>query len=132
MKDLTILLVDDEEEFISTLAERLGLRGIRALTAFDGESALEMVRLHRPDVVVLDLMMPGIGGIEADKIQALGPRSHPLDRTWRHQGRDRRHALRCLRLPDEAPEYRGSDRKDSQGRRGRYVRTGGAPTSLTG
>ncbi|MFZ2446147.1 MAG: response regulator [Syntrophobacteraceae bacterium] len=64
MKELKVLLVDDEEEFTSALAERFGLRGIRASTASSGEEALKMIEADPPHVVVLDMMMPGIGGIE--------------------------------------------------------------------
>ncbi len=59
-----VLLVDDEKEFVSTLAERLALRGIQADVASDGEEALRLVEENPPEVVVLDLMMPGLGGVE--------------------------------------------------------------------
>lgn len=59
-----ILLVDDEVEFISTLAERLDLRGIPARVVYDGESALKAVAEDAPQVMVLDVMMPGIKGID--------------------------------------------------------------------
>ena len=59
-----ILLVDDEVEFVSTLAERLELRGINARVAYDGESALKAVAENEPQVMVLDVMMPGIKGLE--------------------------------------------------------------------
>jgi DNA-binding response OmpR family regulator len=64
MADWTALLVDDEEEFVSTLAERLQLRGIDTRVATDGEHALEIVASERPRVVVLDIMMPGLGGLD--------------------------------------------------------------------
>jgi len=66
--DWTALLVDDEEEFASTLAERLRLRGIETLVATGGRRALELVESERPAVVVLDIMMPGLGGLETLKI----------------------------------------------------------------
>ncbi len=59
-----ILLVDDEVEFVTTLAERLDLRGIAARVAHDGESALKAVNEDEPHVMVLDMMMPGMKGIE--------------------------------------------------------------------
>jgi CheY-like chemotaxis protein/cytidylate kinase len=59
-----IMLVDDEKEFVHTLSERLRTRDIESSIAYDGEQALEMVREETPDVIVLDLMMPGIDGIE--------------------------------------------------------------------
>jgi DNA-binding response OmpR family regulator len=67
MKKIKVLLVDDEEEFVSTLAERLHLRGIEATVATDGEKALEKIREDPPQVVILDVMMPGIGGQEVLK-----------------------------------------------------------------
>ncbi len=67
MSDLKVLLVDDESEFVSTLAERLYLRGIHAKTANDGEGAIRAVTEERPDLVVLDIKMPGLSGIEVLK-----------------------------------------------------------------
>ncbi len=59
-----ILLVDDEREFVQTLSERLKTRNLESSIAYDGEQALEMVKEDAPDVIVLDIMMPGIDGIE--------------------------------------------------------------------
>jgi len=64
MENWKVLLVDDEYEFVSTLAERLNLRGIDAAMASDGEEALRMVEEILPRIVVLDLMMPGMSGVE--------------------------------------------------------------------
>jgi len=64
MKNLKILLVDDEEEFVTTLAERLELRGLQARTALNGEDALHMIEAETPRIVILDVMMPGLGGFE--------------------------------------------------------------------
>jgi len=58
------LLVDDEEEFVRTLSERLQMRDLDSQMAFDGEQALEVMRDGVPDVMVLDLKMPGIDGME--------------------------------------------------------------------
>jgi CheY-like chemotaxis protein len=59
-----ILLVDDEREFVQTLSERLLMRDLGSAVAFDGESALDVVRDDEPEVMILDLRMPGIDGIE--------------------------------------------------------------------
>jgi len=59
-----VLLVDDEREFVQTLSERLLLRDMGSAVAFDGESALEMLREDEPEVMILDLKMPGIDGME--------------------------------------------------------------------
>lgn len=74
MDNPKILLVDDEVEFVTTLAERLGLRGFDARIATDGEGALQMFEAEAPHLVVLDLMMPGIGGLEVLKqIKGMNP-----------------------------------------------------------
>jgi two-component system response regulator CpxR len=59
-----ILLVDDEKEFVQTLSERLQTRKMEASVAYDGEEALSLVKSDEPEVMVLDLKMPGIDGIE--------------------------------------------------------------------
>jgi DNA-binding NtrC family response regulator len=64
MRKFKVLLVDDEEEFVQSLAERLSMRELGSETAFDGEHALAFVRQEKPDVMVLDLKMPGIDGME--------------------------------------------------------------------
>ena len=64
MEHINILLVDDEEDFITTLSERLSLRGFKTDTAFDGEAALHFLDKNEVDIVVLDLKMPGMTGME--------------------------------------------------------------------
>jgi two-component system, OmpR family, response regulator CpxR len=59
-----LLLVDDEREFVQTLSERLLIRDMGSAVAYDGESALDMVNEDEPEVMILDLKMPGIDGIE--------------------------------------------------------------------
>jgi len=63
-KNIKILLIDDEGEFVSTLAERLELRGYAAKTSEDGESGISMIESEAFDIVILDLMMPGLSGLE--------------------------------------------------------------------
>ncbi|MBD3219570.1 MAG: response regulator, partial [candidate division Zixibacteria bacterium] len=58
------LLVDDEVEFVQTLSERLQSRQIKSSVAYNGEEALSVVEEDAPEVMVLDLKMPGIDGIE--------------------------------------------------------------------
>ncbi|MDY6852019.1 MAG: response regulator [Thermodesulfobacteriota bacterium] len=62
-----VLLVDDEREFVQTLSERLLLRDMGSTVAFDGESALDLIDEDEPEVMILDLRMPGIDGIEVLK-----------------------------------------------------------------
>lgn len=64
MAKLKVLLVDDEEEFVKSLAERLRIRDLHSDTAYNGEQALAYIHGHEPDVMVLDLRMPGMGGME--------------------------------------------------------------------
>jgi len=59
-----VLLVDDEREFVETLSERLLMRQMGSAVAYDGESALHLVNEDEPEVMILDLKMPGIDGIE--------------------------------------------------------------------
>ena len=70
-----LLLVDDERQFVQTLSERLRLREIGSVIAYDGESALTMIKEEEPDVMILDLKMPGIDGIEVLKrVKQTNPR----------------------------------------------------------
>jgi DNA-binding NtrC family response regulator len=63
-----VLLVDDEVEFVSALAERLRLRDYDARAVSQAEEALDIVRSDPPDVVLLDFKMPGMDGIEILKL----------------------------------------------------------------
>ncbi|WP_302556527.1 response regulator [uncultured Desulfovibrio sp.] len=62
-EEIKILLVDDEKQFVDTLAERLAMRGFSARVAYDGPQALKAVE-DPTDVIVLDLRMPGMDGFE--------------------------------------------------------------------
>jgi DNA-binding response OmpR family regulator len=64
----TILVVDDEPTLRETLAEALDADGFRVVTAADGREALSRFREHQPDLVVLDLMLPELSGIEVCRI----------------------------------------------------------------
>ncbi|MBW6520798.1 MAG: response regulator [Desulfoarculaceae bacterium] len=71
---MKILLVDDEFELVSTLAERLSLRGIDADWATSGESALAKLQDTTYDLAVLDIKMPKISGLKLrKKIQKIQP-----------------------------------------------------------
>lgn len=62
-----ILVVDDEVETCNVLKDFLVLKGYEAHIALNGEDAIKMVKEVRPHIVLLDIMMPGMGGIEALK-----------------------------------------------------------------
>lgn len=64
MARLRVLFVDDEDELVSAVTERLELRGIDAVGATNGHDALERATQERFDVVVLDLRMPGLDGLD--------------------------------------------------------------------
>lgn len=68
MKPLRVLLVDDEEELVVTLVERLEFRGIEADSATSGQEALACLKNGEYDVVVADLKMPGIDGLELKSV----------------------------------------------------------------
>ena len=64
MEKIKILLVDDEKEFVETLSERIRMREHDSDVALNGEQALKKMDDDLPDVVVLDLKMPGMDGME--------------------------------------------------------------------
>ena len=64
----TILVVEDEPTLRETLAEALETDGFRVLTAADGREALTRFRADRPDLVLLDLMLPELSGVEVCRI----------------------------------------------------------------
>ncbi len=69
-----VLLIDDEEEFVETLAERLTTRGLKVVTATSGELAVELAGKNF-DAVLLDLAMPGMDGIATLKrLRQINPR----------------------------------------------------------
>lgn len=64
---MRVLLIDDEKELVTTLSERLDLRDVSNDWATSGEQGLECVRERNYDWVVVDLKMPGLGGLDAIK-----------------------------------------------------------------
>ncbi len=64
MVQCKVLLVDDEEELVRTLAERLRMRSFDVGVALSGEESLQSMEKNVPDVMVLDLRMPGMEGME--------------------------------------------------------------------
>ena len=61
---VSILIVDDDPEIVSMLSTRLGARGYKVSTASDGRSAIERAKRELPELVLLDVMMPGKSGWE--------------------------------------------------------------------
>ncbi|MCG8618700.1 MAG: response regulator [Desulfobacterales bacterium] len=67
-KKINLLMVDDEEEFLNSLSERLETRDFTVTTATQGEGAIEAAKKGGFDVAILDLNMPGMDGMELLKI----------------------------------------------------------------
>jgi len=59
-----ILVVDDEKEICTVLSDNLSQEGYRVFTANNGKTALELVKKEKPDLVLLDIRMPEMDGIE--------------------------------------------------------------------
>ncbi|GAB6175667.1 response regulator [Desulfobaculum senezii] len=64
MTGVNVLLVDDNKDFVETLAERLRTRGMDATAVYNGRSAVDAIDARRYDAVVLDLQMPDMDGLE--------------------------------------------------------------------
>ncbi|HDR15503.1 MAG TPA: response regulator [Desulfobacteraceae bacterium] len=62
-----VLLVDDEEEFLDILGERMKIRGMEVKTSSSALAALDVLKKESFDVIILDLMMPEMDGLEALK-----------------------------------------------------------------
>jgi len=76
---IRVLIVDDEERFRQTLVKLLASRGMTAASAGSGEEALEMLGREPYDVVLLDVRMPGMGGMKAlPRIKELRPEAEVL------------------------------------------------------
>jgi CheY-like chemotaxis protein len=91
-----VLLVDDEREFVQTLSERLELRDMGSAVAYDGESALRLVNEDDPEVMIIDLKMPGIDGMEIlRQVKATRPEIEVIVLTGHGSEADRR---QCLQL----------------------------------
>jgi len=68
-----ILIVDDEKDIVDLISYNLEKEGFATIKSYDGESALELVKAAKPDLVVLDLMLPGIRGLEVCKFIRKNP-----------------------------------------------------------
>lgn len=66
-QQLTVLIVEDEIAIVTMLRYNLEKEGFRVLATGDGEEAVTMVKDHKPDIIVLDWMLPGMTGIEVCK-----------------------------------------------------------------
>ncbi len=64
MEQVKILVVDDEPDIVEFLSYNLRKEGFEVVTAADGEEALEVARREKPDIILLDIMMPHLDGVE--------------------------------------------------------------------
>lgn len=64
MASKKVLLVDDEVDFVDIVRTRLEANNFEVSVAYDGEEALEKVKEDRPDLIILDIMMPKINGFD--------------------------------------------------------------------
>lgn len=91
-----VLLVDDEREFVQTLSERLIMRDMGPAVAYDGESALDLIREDDPEVMIVDLKMPGIDGLEVlRKVKETRPEIEVIILTGHGHEEDRE---KCMKL----------------------------------
>src|SRR5262245_12747382 len=73
-----ILVVDDEIYIVHILDFSLGMEGYEVVTALDGEQGLEKARAQRPDLIVLDIMMPKLDGYETCKMLKADPETRSI------------------------------------------------------
>ncbi len=91
-----LLLVDDEREFIQTLSERLQMRDMGSVVAYDGKSALELVHNDEPEVMIIDLKMPGIDGMQVlEEVKKIRPQIEVIVLTGHGSEQDR---LDCMEM----------------------------------
>ncbi len=91
-----VLLVDDEREFVQTLSERLEMRDMGSAVVYDGQSALDFVESDEPEVIIIDLKMPGVNGMEVLKrVKETRPEIEVIVLTGHGDEKDR---LRCMEL----------------------------------
>jgi len=75
--EFNVLLVDDEKDFLHPLVKRLARRRLNVQTAGNGREALDIIDKHPVDVVVLDVKMPGMSGLET--LQAIKAKSSDME-----------------------------------------------------
>jgi DNA-binding response OmpR family regulator len=91
-----VLVIDDEPGMRSLMRRGLGFAGFEVQTAEDGELGLELVKTYRPDLVMLDLMMPGLDGFETlERLCALEPCPKVIVLSGRDEPEDRARTVKA-------------------------------------
>ena len=89
-----VLFVDDEREFVQTVSQRLNSRDVGTYGVYDGKEALELIAEDRPEVMVLDLKMPGMYGVEVlRKTKEIAPEVEVIILTGHGTAKDREDCL---------------------------------------
>ena len=76
--EYTVLIVDDSKTVVHALKTTLEQAGYSTLTALNGELAIAMTRQHKPDVVLMDVIMPGMTGFQATRILHKDPETNHI------------------------------------------------------
>ncbi len=71
--EYTVLIVDDSKTMVHVLKTILEQGGYSILTAMNGEQGIDMTRQHKPDVVLMDVIMPGMNGFQATRVLSKDP-----------------------------------------------------------
>lgn len=106
-----ILLVDDEPDLVDVVSQRLQSAGYEVTAAYDGQQALDQVKKSRPDLIVLDLMLPKLDGYKVCRLLKFDERYKAIPIlifTARVQPEDIRQAMECgaeayMTKPFDAP-----------------------------
>lgn len=89
-----VLIIDDSPTEVHVMQQALRKHGFETLAAADGEAGIEMARSHRPDLIFMDVVMPGVNGFQATRRLARDPetaaipvvmlttKAEPTDRIW--------------------------------------------------
>ncbi len=110
MAKIRVLLVDDDSELISAIAERLRIRGMDVRVSLNGEAALQMIDDLEPEVMVLDLKIPGIDGLDLlRRVKESHPGIQVIVTRWYGSQKDKETAMRlgavkCFQKPVDLNE----------------------------
>jgi len=73
-----ILIIDDEKDIVDLISYNLEKEGFATIKAYDGEDALKLIKAQRPDLIILDLMLPGMRGLDVCKFVRKNPETETL------------------------------------------------------